>query len=115
MIARIGCAAPPRTQAPWTMRHDQPDKSTKYDRELVACLEYRPLRLDLVAPRADDRCIDDPAKLLSYDDALAVIARLIDVARSRGERLRSPIVLVGGTALAAWQIRAYSRDVDIYM
>ena len=29
--------------------------------------------------------------------------------------LRSPIVLVGGTALAGWQIRAYSRDVDIYM
>ena len=24
-------------------------------------------------------------------------------------------MLVGGTALAAWQIRAYSRDVDIYM
>jgi predicted nucleotidyltransferase len=37
------------------------------------------------------------------------------VARSRGETLRSPIVLVGGTALAAWQIRAHSRDVDIYM
>lgn len=29
--------------------------------------------------------------------------------------LRSPIVLVGGTALAGWQIRAYSRDVDLYM
>jgi hypothetical protein len=51
---------------------------------------------------------------LSYDDAVAVIARLVDVARSRGEVLRSPIVLVGGTALAGWQIRAYSRDVDIY-
>jgi hypothetical protein len=24
-------------------------------------------------------------------------------------------VLVGGTALAGWQIRAYSRDVDLYM
>lgn len=59
--------------------------------------------------------IDDPTELLSYDDALAVIARLVDVARSRGELLRSPIVLVGGTALAGWKIRAYSRDVDIYM
>jgi predicted nucleotidyltransferase len=37
------------------------------------------------------------------------------VARARHEVLRSPIVLVGGTALAGWQIRAYSRDVDIYM
>lgn len=44
-----------------------------------------------------------------------MIARLVEVARSRGEVLRSPIVLVGGTALAGWQIRAYSRDVDIYM
>jgi hypothetical protein len=39
----------------------------------------------------------------------------VEVARSRGETLRSPIVLVGGTALAGWQIRAYSHDVDIYM
>jgi hypothetical protein len=29
--------------------------------------------------------------------------------------LRSPIVLVGGTALAGWKIREHSRDVDIYM
>jgi hypothetical protein len=39
----------------------------------------------------------------------------VEVARSRGETLRSPIVLVGGTALAGWQIRAYSHDVDLYM
>jgi hypothetical protein len=39
----------------------------------------------------------------------------VEVARARGETLRSPIVLVGGTALAGWQIRAYSYDVDIYM
>jgi predicted nucleotidyltransferase len=44
-----------------------------------------------------------------------VITRLVEVARSRGELLRSPIVLVGGTALAGWKIRAHSRDVDIYM
>jgi hypothetical protein len=69
----------------------------------------------VVARRADDRCIEDPAKLLSYDDALAVITRLVDVARSRGETLRSPIVLVGGTALAGWRIRAHSHDVDVYM
>jgi hypothetical protein len=71
--------------------------------------------LDLAGRQADDRCIKDSTKLLSYDDALAVIVRLVDVARSRGETLRSPIVLVGGTALAGWQIRAYSSDVDIYM
>jgi hypothetical protein len=73
------------------------------------------LRLDLVARRADDRSIEDSIKLLSYDDALIVIARLIEVARARGENPRSPIVLVGGTALAGWKIRAHSRDVDIYM
>jgi hypothetical protein len=73
------------------------------------------LRLDPAARRADDRCIEDHARLLSYDDALAVITRLVEVARSRGEVLRSPIVLVGGTALAGWQVRAYSHDVDIYM
>lgn len=73
------------------------------------------LRLDRAEQRADDRRIDNPAQLLSYDDALAVIARLIEVARSRGETLRSPIVLVGGTALAGWQVRAYSRDVDLYI
>jgi predicted nucleotidyltransferase len=52
---------------------------------------------------------------LSYDDALAVIEHLVDVARCRGETLRSPIVLVGGTALAAWQIRSFSHDVDLYI
>jgi hypothetical protein len=77
--------------------------------------QSRRVHPDLVSRRADDRHIDDPTTLLSYDDALAVIARLGDVARSRGEVLRSPIVLVGGTALAGWQIRAYSRDVDIYV
>jgi hypothetical protein len=71
--------------------------------------------LDVAARPADARGIEDPARLLSYDDALGVIARLVDVARSRGEALRSPIVLVGGTALAGWGIRAHSRDVDIYM
>jgi hypothetical protein len=55
------------------------------------------------------------AKMLSYDDALVVIERLVDIARARGDVLRSPIVLVGGTALAGWQIRAYSHDVDLYM
>ena len=65
--------------------------------------------------RTDDPHIDEPAKLLSYDDALVAIARLVEVARSRGEVLRSPSVLVGGTALAGWQIRAYSHDVDLYM
>jgi predicted nucleotidyltransferase len=71
--------------------------------------------LDHPVKQADDRAIPDSAKLLSYDDALAVIERLLEVARSRQETLRSPIVLVGGTALAGWKIRAYSRDVDLYM
>ncbi|MBA3393550.1 MAG: nucleotidyl transferase AbiEii/AbiGii toxin family protein [Deltaproteobacteria bacterium] len=58
---------------------------------------------------------DDPATLLSYDDAIAVLTRLVEVARLRGETPGAPIVLLGGTALASWRIRAYSRDVDVYM
>jgi hypothetical protein len=53
--------------------------------------------------------------LLSYDDALAVIRRLVEVAASRGEALGSPIVLLGGTAMAAWRIRDHSNDVDLYV
>jgi predicted nucleotidyltransferase len=71
--------------------------------------------LDPSSQRTDDDRIADSAQLLSYDDALAVIERLIEVARSRHETPRSPIVLVGGTALAGWKIRPLSRDVDLYM
>jgi predicted nucleotidyltransferase len=71
--------------------------------------------IDLLSRWIDDPCIADVDKLLSYDDALAVLERLVEVARARGEVLRSPIVLVGGTALAGWRIRAHSRDVDVYM
>jgi hypothetical protein len=53
--------------------------------------------------------------MLSYDDALAVIRRLIEVAAQRGEPISGPIVLLGGTALAAWHIREHSNDVDLYM
>lgn len=52
---------------------------------------------------------------VTYDDALEVIGRLIAVARDVGQPLGSPIVLVGGTAMAAWQIRALSNDVDVYV
>ncbi len=54
-------------------------------------------------------------KLLSYAEALEVIRRLVEVARARGETLQSPIVLVGGTAMAGWQLRSHSHDVDLYM
>jgi hypothetical protein len=77
----------------------------------VRCTRY----LDPVVSREDDPRITNSGQLLSYDDALAVIERLVDVARSRGETLRSPIVLVGGTALAGWKIRAHSKDVDLYI
>jgi hypothetical protein len=53
--------------------------------------------------------------LLRFDDALAVIRRLVEVADTRGEIVGQPIVLLGGTALAAWQIRDLSHDVDLYM
>ena len=51
---------------------------------------------------------------LSYDEALAAIRRLASVAAAHGDPLGSPIVLVGGTAMAAWSVRERSNDVDLY-
>ena len=45
---------------------------------------------------------------------LDVVRRLIEVSEERGEPIGSPIVLVGGSAMAAYGIRAESRDVDLY-
>ncbi len=48
--------------------------------------------------------------LLGYQDALSVIERLFEVAEKKNE----PVVMVGGTALAAHDIREFSHDVDLY-
>jgi len=51
---------------------------------------------------------------INYQDALKVIRRLLEVAEKRNEPFETPIVMVGGTAMAAHRIRKLSYDVDIY-
>jgi hypothetical protein len=67
--------------------------------------------LDETPTAAQDRRV----ALLSFEDVVAVIRRLVEVSAQRGERLGSPIVLVGGTAMGAWGIRAHSYDVDLFV
>lgn len=52
---------------------------------------------------------------ISYHDALEVIRRLLDTAEKRHEPFEEPIVMVGGTAMAAHHIRKLSYDVDLYV
>ena len=51
---------------------------------------------------------------ISYHDALHVIRRLLDVAEKQHEPFEEPIVMLGGTAMAAHHIRKLSYDVDLY-
>ncbi len=51
---------------------------------------------------------------ISYQDALKVIRRLLEVAETRNEPFETPIVMLGGTAMAAHHIRKLSYDVDLY-
>ncbi len=51
---------------------------------------------------------------LSYHDALKVIRCLLDMAEKENEPFEEPIVMVGGTAMAAHNIRKLSYDVDLY-
>lgn len=53
-------------------------------------------------------------QLIDLDQALVIVRRLVHVAEERGEPLGTPIVLVGGTAMAAHGLRAQSLDVDLY-
>jgi len=54
------------------------------------------------------------SRLLRYQDVLEVIERLVEVGRTRGDEVREPLVLVGGSAMAARGIRAESVDVDLF-
>lgn len=56
----------------------------------------------------------DSSLRVTYEDALAVIRRLLEACVAKGEPAASPVVLLGGTAMAAWGIRSLSRDVDLY-
>ncbi len=51
---------------------------------------------------------------ISYHDALNVIRRLFDMAEKQHEPFEEPIVMVGGTAMAAHHIRKLSYAVDLY-
>lgn len=53
--------------------------------------------------------------LISYHDALKVIRRLLDLSENQNEPFEEPVVMVGGTAMAAHNIRGLSYDVDIYV
>ncbi len=46
---------------------------------------------------------------------LKVIRRLLETAESRGMPFQEPIVMVGGTAMTAHDIRKMSYDVDLYI
>ena len=52
---------------------------------------------------------------INYHDVLNVIHRLFDMAETRHELFDEPIVMVGGTAMAAHHIRKLSYDVDLYV
>ncbi len=49
-----------------------------------------------------------------YQDAIKVIKRLLEVADERNEAFEEPVVMVGGTAMAAHGFRKESCDVDLY-
>lgn len=51
---------------------------------------------------------------ISYEDALKVIRRLLNVAEERNEPFEEPVVMVGGTAMAAHHIRKLSYDVVLF-
>ena len=54
-------------------------------------------------------------QLIDRERALRIVRRLVDVAARRGEPFGSPVVLVGGTAMAALGLRAQSLDVQLNM
>jgi len=59
--------------------------------------------------------MSDTPRLLGIDDALHIVQRLIDVSEARHVAFGEPIVLVGGSALAARSVRPFSENVDLWM
>ncbi len=51
---------------------------------------------------------------IDYQDALKVIKRLLEVSEERDEPFEEPVVMVGGTAMAAHGFRKESYNVDLY-
>lgn len=54
------------------------------------------------------------ARLLDYDEVLEVVRRLMGRCGPGGGTVAGPVVLVGGSALAAHGVRPASEDVDVY-
>ena len=52
---------------------------------------------------------------IGYHDAVKVIRRLLEMAENHQTPFEEPIVMVGGTAMAAHNIRQLSHDVDLYV
>jgi len=51
---------------------------------------------------------------ITYQDVLSIIKRLLIVSEEYNVPFGEPIVMVGGTAMAAHRIRTQSYDVDLY-
>ena len=55
------------------------------------------------------------ATRITWEEVKSVVTELIETSTLRGEPLGSPIVLLGGSALAAHGAREDSLDVDLYI
>lgn len=53
--------------------------------------------------------------MLAIQDALTVIRKLIERSRALNAPIHDTIIIVGGTALSAHGIRAFTEDVDLYL
>ncbi len=53
--------------------------------------------------------------MLAIQDALTVIRKLIERSHALGAPIHDTIIVVGGTALGAHGIRAFTEDVDLYL
>jgi len=53
--------------------------------------------------------------MLAIQDALTVIRKLIERSNALNAPIHDTIIIVGGTALSAHGIRAFTEDVDLYL
>ncbi len=63
----------------------------------------------------EDNADTHSGTLVTVLDALRVVQRLVDVSDARGEVMRGPVVLAGGSAMAALAIRPMSEDIDLWV
>ncbi len=54
-------------------------------------------------------------KVIERGDILRVVERLLEVSIERNEPFAEPIVMVGGTAMIAHDLRKQSYDVDLFV